>query len=185
MADKEKTAAEKAAEETEAEIIDTSEVVAESDDACVPEKEPTELEKAQAEIKETNDKYLRLAAEYDNFRKRTAKEKEMLYGNAAAATLAPFLAVYDNLERAMANPCTDESYKKGVELIFTQFNETLSGLKVEIIDPKGEAFDPNFHNAVMHEENEELGENTVSEVFQKGFKLGDRVVRPAMVKVAN
>lgn len=180
MAENEKTTVEETIPETDAPAEG-----GELDEAAAPEKEPTELEKAQAEIKETNDKYLRLAAEYDNFRKRTAKEKEMLYGNAAAATLAPFLAVYDNLERALANPCTDESYKKGVELIFTQFNETLTGLKVETIDPKGEAFDPNFHNAVMHEENEELGENTVSEVFQKGFKLGDRVVRPAMVKVAN
>ncbi len=148
-------------------------------------KEPTELEKAEAAVKEANDKYLRLAAEYDNFRKRTAKEKEMLYNDASAATVGAFLAVFDNLERAVANPCTDESYKKGVELIFTEFQNTLGKLKVEILDPKGEAFDPNFHNAVMHEENEEFGENTVSEVFQKGAKLGDRVVRPAMVKVAN
>ena len=148
-------------------------------------QEKTEAEIAEEKIKELNDKYLRLAAEYDNFRKRTAKEKEALFGSAAALTVAPFLSVYDNLERAMANPCTDENYKKGVELIFAEFKNTLEGLKVEILDPKGENFDPNFHNAVMHEENEELGENIVSEVFQKGAKLGDRVVRPAMVKVAN
>ena len=147
--------------------------------------ELSELEKKQQEIAELNDKYLRLAAEYDNFRKRTAKEKEMLFFFATASAVGTFLTVFDNLERAVATESSDENYKKGVELIFTQFNETLAKLKVEIIDPKGEAFDPNFHNAVMHEENEELGENVVSEVFQKGAKIGDRVVRPAMVKVAN
>lgn len=166
---------------------ETTEEVSENVGDAVPDvpQEKTEAEVFEEKIKEANDKYLRLAAEYDNFRKRTAKEKEMLYNDSAAATVGAFLTVYDNLERAVANPCTDESYKKGVELIFNEFCQTLSKLKVEIIDPKGEGFDPNFHNAVMHEENEELGENTVSEVFQKGAKLGERVIRPAMVKVAN
>ncbi len=147
------------------------------------EKSPLELK--EEELLALNDKYLRLAAEYDNFRKRTAREKEALYGDAAAATIAAFLAVYDNMERAVANPCEDENYKKGVELIFAELNATLEKLKVEVISPEGEAFDPNFHSAVMHEENEQLGENTVSEVFQKGFKRADRVIRPAIVKVAN
>ena len=177
MEEKEKVTAEEATEEA-TEAVDTP-----GEAETAPEK--TEAEIFEEKIKEANDKYLRLAAEYDNFRKRTAKEKEMLYNDASAATVGAFLAVFDNLERAVANPCTDESYKKGVELIFTEFQNTLGKLKVEILDPKGEAFDPNFHNAVMHEENEEFGENTVSEVFQKGAKLGDRVVRPAMVKVAN
>ena len=165
---------------------ETTEEVSENVGDGVPDvpQEKTEAEVFEEKIKEANDKYLRLAAEYD-IRKRTAKEKEMLYNDASAATVGAFLAVFDNLERAVANPCTDESYKKGVELIFTEFQNTLGKLKVEILDPKGEAFDPNFHNAVMHEENEEFGENTVSEVFQKGAKLGDRVVRHAMVKVAN
>ncbi len=176
MAETEKTTVDEAAVENEE--VQTAEVIEDV-------KEPTELEKKDAEIKELHDRYLRLAAEYDNFRKRTTKEKEQLFGDAQALTVAAFLSVYDNLERAVANPSTDEGYKKGVELIFTQLNELLTKLNVEIINPKGEAFDPNFHNAVMHEENEELGENTVSEVFQKGAKLGDRVVRPAMVKVAN
>lgn len=168
------------------ESVAEKETAAKAEEAAAEQaEEKSELEKLQEEIRAQNDKYLRLAAEYDNFRKRTAKEKEMLYGDATAASVAAFLTVYDNLERAVANPSTDEGYKKGVELIFTQFNETLSKLKVEILDPKGESFDPNFHNAVMHEENEELGENVVSEVFQKGAKLGDRIVRPAMVKVAN
>ena len=177
MAENEKTTLEEEMTETDAE----KEAVGTPEE----KKEPTELEKAEMELKEANDKYLRLAAEYDNYRKRTTKEKEMLYNDSTAAAAGAFLGVYDNLERALATPCADEGYKKGVELIFTEFCNTLSKLKVEIIDPAGEAFDPNFHNAVMHEENEELGENTVSEVFQKGAKLGDRVVRPAMVKVAN
>ena len=182
MEDKEKVAAEEI-EDTAA--VEEIEEVSAEENAAEETPEPTELEIAEAKVKETNDKYLRLAAEYDNFRKRTAKEKEALYGDAQAKTVEAFLGVYDNLERAIANPCTDENYKKGIELIFTQLGETLSKLKVEILDPKGESFNPNFHNAVMHEENEELGENTVSEVFQKGAVLGDRVVRPAMVKVAN
>ncbi len=164
-----------------------TETAAENETAEAPEEIPelTEAQKAEAALKEANDKYLRLAAEYDNYRKRTVKEKEMLYGDSTAAAVAAFLGVYDNLERAMATPCADEGYKKGVELIFTEFCNTLTKLKVEILDPAGETFDPNFHNAVMHEESEAFGENTVSEVFQKGAKLGDRVVRPAMVKVAN
>ncbi len=177
MTENEKTTLEEEMTETDAE----SEAVS----AAEEKAEPTEIEKAEAALKEANDKYLRLAAEYDNYRKRTAKEKEMLYNDSTAAAAGAFLGVYDNLERALATPCADEGYKKGVELIFTEFCNTLSKLKVEILDPAGEAFDPNFHNAVMHEENEDLGENTVSEVFQKGAKLGDRVIRPAMVKVAN
>ncbi len=147
--------------------------------------EPTELEKKEEELAAERDKYLRLAAEYDNFRKRTTREKEALFGDATAAAVAAFLAVYDNMERAIATPSTDENYKKGVELIFAELENTLGKLKVEVIAPQGEAFDPNFHSAVMHEENEDFGENTVSEVFQKGFKLGERVIRPAIVKVAN
>ena len=143
MAENEKTTLEEERTENDAEI----------DSAAAPEEkpEPTELQKAEAAIKEANDKYLRLAAEYDNYRKRTAKEKEMLYNDSTAAAAGAFLGVYDNLERALATPCADEGYKKGVELIFTEFCNTLSKLKVEILDPAGEAFDPNFHNAVMHE----------------------------------
>ena len=177
MEEKEKVTAEEATEEA-TEAVDTP-----GEAETAPEK--TEAEIFEEKIKEANDKYLRLAAEYDNFRKRTVKEKEALFGNGTASAVEPFLSVYDNLERAMATPCTDENYKKGVELIFAEFKSTLDKLKVEILDPKGEAFDPNFHNAVMHEENEEFSENTVSEVFQKGAKLGERVIRPAMVKVAN
>ncbi len=164
---------------------ETPEVETPVEETVSQEPEMTELEKMEAELSAEKDKYLRLAAEYDNFRKRTAKEKEALYGDATAATVSAFLAVYDNMERACQNPSTDENYKKGVELIFAELCKTLENLKVETIAPQGEPFDPNFHSAVMHEENEEFGENTVSEVFQKGMKLGDRVIRPAIVKVAN
>ncbi len=183
MATEEKLKEEACEEETLEAEAEASEEIAEEAEEVTEEK--SELDILKDEIKDSKDKYLRLAAEYDNFRKRTAKEKEMTFGNATAAAVNPFLAVYDNLERAVATPSEDENYKKGVELIFTQFCETLSNLKVEIIDPMGEVFDPNFHNAVMHEESEDFEENTVSEVFQKGFKLGDRVIRPAIVKVAN
>ena len=148
-------------------------------------EEKTPLQIKEEELAAANDKYLRLAAEYDNFRKRTQREKQELFGSATASTVEAFLEVYDNMERAVNNPCTDENYKKGVELIFTELENTLKKLNVETISPAGEKFDPNFHSAVMHEDNPDFEENTVSEVFQKGFKLGERVVRPAIVKVAN
>ena len=175
MAEKKKAEQETPLEETVAEETTAQEAV----------EELSETDALKAEVKEANDKYLRLAAEYDNFRKRTAREKEALFGDAQAAAVAAFLEVYDNMERAIATPSTDESYKKGVEIIFSELCKALEKLKVETVDPQGEPFDPNFHSAVMHEENEEFGENTVSEVFQKGMKLDSRVIRPAIVKVAN
>ena len=132
-----------------------------------------------------NDKYLRLMAEYDNYRKRSQKEKDALYGDIKANTLKDFLPVYDNLVRALAQPTEDEAYKKGVEMIMTQFNKTLEKLGITEMDCLGQKFDPAFHNAVMHVEDAEKGENEIVEVFQKGFMLGDRVIRFAMVKVAN
>ena len=132
-----------------------------------------------------HDSYLRLAADYDNFRKRTIKEKEMSYGNGKADAVEKLLPVYDNLERALNQPTEDEAYKKGVEMTMTQLVGILNGLGVEIFGNVGDAFDPNMHNAVMHNEDESLGENTISQVFQKGFKLGDKIVRFAMVQVAN
>lgn len=148
-------------------------------------KEPSEVELLTAQLEECKDKHLRLAAEYDNYRKRTARERESLYGDATAATVSAFLSVYDNLERALASETQDEAYRKGVEMIYTQLCETMTKLKVEEINPQGEKFDPNLHNAVMHIEDEAFEENTVAEVFQKGFKIGERVIRHAMVKVAN
>ena len=132
-----------------------------------------------------HDSYLRLAADYDNFRKRTIKEKEQSYGNGKADAIEKLLPVYDNLERALNQETADEAYKKGVEMTMTQLVGILTGLGVEIFGNVGDAFDPNLHNAVMHNEDESLGENTISQVFQKGFKLGDKIVRFAMVQVAN
>ena len=136
-------------------------------------------------VADVNDKYLRLAAEYDNYRKRTAKEKESIYGDAKADTIKPLLAVYDNLERGIAQYDEADVHRQGLELILRQFSEVLTKLGVTEIEAKGQPFDPEKHNAVMHVEDEEAGENTVVEVFQKGFMLGDKVLRFAMVKVAN
>ena len=145
-----------------------------------PEVNPFE-EKYNAE----RDAHLRLAAEYDNYRKRTAKEKEASYGNGKADAVAKMLPVYDNLERALNQPTEDAAYKKGVEMTMNELVKIFAGLGVEIFGEVGEEFDPNLHNAVMHIESDELGENTISTVFQKGFKIGDKVVRFAMVQVAN
>ena len=145
-----------------------------------PEVNPWE-EKYNAE----RDAHLRVAAEFDNFRKRTVKEKEASYGNGKADAVAKILPVYDNLERALKQETTDAAFKKGVEMTMTELVKILNGLGVEIFGQVGDSFDPNLHNAVMHTENEELGENVIAQVFQKGFKLGDKVVRFAMVQVAN
>lgn len=145
-----------------------------------PEVNPWE-EKYNAE----RDAHLRVAAEFDNFRKRTVKEKEASYGNGKADAVEKMLPVYDNLERALNQPTEDAAYKKGVEMTMNELVKILTGLGVEIFGQVGESFDPNIHNAVMHLENEELGENVIAQVFQKGFKIGDKVVRFAMVQVAN
>ena len=148
--------------------------------------EPTVEEKLTTELNETKDKILRVIAEYDNFRKRSQKEKEMAYGDTKASTIAEFLPVYDNFIRAMSAEATDlDSFKKGIEMIFNQYGETFKKLGVESFGEKGEIFDPNIHNAVMHGEDEELPENSISDVFSTGYKMGDRVIRPAIVKVVN
>ena len=147
--------------------------------------EPTPEEALQASLREQEDKSLRLLAEYDNYRKRSQKEKENAWTTAKADTAKEFLPVYDNLERALKQETTDEAYAKGVQMIMTQLKTVLEKLGIEEIPALGETFDPNFHNAVMHMEDDSLGENTVAEVFQTGFKIGDKVIRHAMVKVAN
>ena len=178
------------AEEVTEETPETQETVQ------TPEADPWE-EKYNAE----RDAHLRVAAEFDNFRKRTLKEKEQSYGNGKADAVEKLLPVYDNLERALNQPTEDAAYKKGVEMTMTQLVSILSGLGVEIFGEVGETFDPNIHNAVMHTESEEFdpnfhnavmhledenfGENTICQVFQKGFKLGEKVIRFAMVQVAN
>ena len=128
---------------------------------------------------------MRLAAEYDNFRKRTAKEKEQSYTNGKADAVEKLLPVYDNLERALNQETSDAAYKKGVELTMNELIKIFTALGVEIFGNVGDEFDPNLHNAIMHTDDETLGENVISQVFQKGFKLGEKIVRFAMVQVAN
>ena len=131
------------------------------------------------------DAHLRVAAEFDNFRKRTVKEKEQSYGNGKADAVAKMLPVYDNLERALNQPTEDAAYKKGVEMTMNELVKILTSLGVEVFGNVGDTFDPNLHNAVRHTEDDSFGENTISMVFQKGFKIGEKVVRFAMVQVAN
>ena len=170
MAKKDKEKKEITPEET----IETVEEVVET-----PEVNPWE-EKYNAE----HDAHLRLAADYDNFRKRTAKEKEQSYTNGKSDAVAKLLPVYDNLERALNQETSDAAYKKGVEMTMTELVKIFTALGVEIFGNVGDEFDPSLHNAVMHTEDENLGENTISMVFQKGFKIGDKVVRFAMVQGA-
>ena len=174
----------------EEQAVETAEAPEAEDAAETPEpkaeKAKKEPKKDQGQLlAEAADKYLRLAAEYDNYRKRTAKEKEGIWTEAKAQTVAAFLPVYDNLERAMKQDTADEAYKKGVELTMKGLQDALTGLGVEVIPALGETFDPNRHSAVMHVDDEEAGENTVVEVFQQGFLCGEKVIRFAMVKVAN
>ena len=172
MAKKKETApVEEIQEEVVEETTETTEVT--------PEVNPWE-EKYNAE----HDSYLRLAADYDNFRKRTVKEKEASYGNGKADAVEKLLPVYDNLERALNQETTDAAFKKGVEMTMNELVKIFTGLGVEIFGNVGDSFDPNLHNAVMHTDDENLGENVIAMVFQKGFKLGDKVVRFAMVQVA-
>ena len=139
----------------------------------------------EAKYNDLNDRYLRMAAEYDNFRKRSQKERESLYTDLRAETVGKFLPVYDNLERALNQPTADEAYKKGVEMTMNGLVEIMQKLGVTAFGETGEVFDPSRHNAVMHIEDESLDENVIVEVFQKGFLIEDKVVRFAMVKVAN
>jgi len=148
-----------------------------------------QMEKMEAlagQMAALNDQHLRLAAEYDNYRKRTTREKETIYQDAKIDTIGKFLEVYDNLERAATQEGDeDNAHKKGMVMIFNQLTAVLEKMGVTIEDPKGQPFDPEKHNAVMHIEDENLGENTVATVFQKGFLLGDKVIRFATVQVAN
>lgn len=152
----------------------------------VTREQMEKMEALAGQLAAQNDKYLRLAAEYDNYRKRTAKEKESIYQDAKIDTVAKFLEVYDNLERAVTQAGDEDNvHKKGMEMIFHQLEGVLEKMGVTILDPMGEAFDPDRHSAVMHIDSEELGENVVSQVFQKGFLLGEKVIRFAAVQVAN
>ena len=150
------------------------------------EKENAEPEKnLEKELEQLNDKYLRIVAEYDNYRKRTQREKEAIYPEAKASVTALFLPVLDNLERALEASSEGDALYEGLKMIMKQFETALESAGVEHIEAVGQKFDPNLHNAVMHVDDENYGENEVVEEFQKGYKIGDRIVRHSMVKVAN
>ena len=180
---------ETAAEETKAEKTEAAPEAEAAEEKKEDKKEDKPAEKTEeakpAADAAMNDKYLRLCAEYDNYRKRSQKEKDALYGEVKASALKSFLPVYDNLVRALNQSTEDEAYKKGVEMIMAEFKKTMEKLGVTEMDCLGKTFDPAFHNAVMHVDDETKGENEIVEVFQQGFMLGDKVIRFAMVKVAN
>lgn len=173
------------------EILEQSEeVVTEKKEKKTSKKEKENKRIAELEnaLKESEDKYLRMLAEYDNYKKRTQKEKEAIYTDATCDSVEKLLTVLDNLDRAAAVDVTNsdaQSVVDGVNKILEQAKEVFAKMGVEEIPAKGESFNPELHNAVMHEENDEYDENTVSEVFLKGYKLGDKVIRHSMVKVAN
>ncbi|MCI8688088.1 MAG: nucleotide exchange factor GrpE [Lawsonibacter sp.] len=170
-----------AAEDAGAETEPQADPPGEAPEAAAPE----DTEAPVLEQMVPKEQFLRLAAEYDNYRKRTAKEKEGLWSEAKADTVQAFLPVYDNLERALKQETADEAYKKGVEMTMNQLKEVFARLGITEIEAQGKPFDPNLHNAVMHVDDENLGENVVAQVFQAGFMLGEKVIRFAMVQVAN
>jgi len=178
MAEKEKTSTEQTEEAVAHQVEETEEQQQKP-------AEKTELEKLQDEVAAVNDKHLRLMAEYDNFRKRSQRERDAIYPEATASAAAAFLAVADNFERALAAECADAEYKKGTELVFQSLKDAFAKLNIQAFGEAGEKFDPNCHNAVMHVDDESIEAETVVEVFQKGYRLGDRIIRYAMVKVAN
>ena len=180
MSKKEKKPEDVTPEEQTEQAVPTEETEAEAPNPLLEE-----LEALKKSLSDQEDKFLRLAAEYDNYRRRSQKEKESAWSDAKADTAAAFLPVYDNLERALKQETADEAYKKGVEMTMKGLQDALAGLGVEMIPALGETFDPNRHNAVMHCDDPEAGENTIVEVFQQGFACGDKVIRFSMVRVAN
>ncbi len=174
------------APDTEEQSVDSKKQPKEKKEKKEKVKKISEADTLKQEIADKNDQLLRLAAEYDNFRRRTQKEKDELYLMSKVTVIGELLSVLDNFERAEQN--TDaglEDYKKGIDMIFKQFNDAITKLGAEVFGEVGDEFDPQLHSAVMHTENEELGENVVSAVFQKGYKLGEKVIRCATVQVAN
>ena len=180
MSEEKKT---QAAQEAVEEVVE--ETLPETEAAPAEEVQPDPVALLQQELDETKDRLMRTLAEYDNFRKRTQKEREGLFPEAEAGVLTKFLPFLDNFERAMQAECADPDFKKGMEMIYQSFTEIFASMGVEAIGEEGEAFDPNLHNAVMHEENPDLGENVVAMVLQKGWKRGEKILRYAMVKTAN
>ena len=169
--------------ETEEAAAENAEAAEETSETPAEESADAKVTALEEELKKEKDNYMRLFAEFDNFRKRTAKEKTEAYGDSAAKTIAAILPALDNFDRALDAPCSDENFKKGVEMIFTQFTGILEKLGVTEIEALGVQFDPSLHNAIKQVESDDAESDTVCEVFQKGYKLGDRVIRPAMVAV--
>lgn len=171
--------------ETDTEVTAAEETVSQAEPEAA-EPADSALAELQAKYDALSEQHLRMAAEYDNFRKRSQREREAVHAEAVSYAVKALLPTYDNLERALKAETADAEYKKGVELTMTQLVDSLKGIGVEKIGAEpGTAFDPNLHNAVMHVENEDLGENVIADVFQQGFRIGDKVIRHAMVQVAN
>lgn len=171
--------------ETESAAAVETETASTAPEAPVQEAAADGASACQKELAAEKERHLRTLAEYDNYRKRSAKERESIYTDVRADTITQFLPVYDNLARALAQSTEDEAYRKGVEMIMTQLEQVLEKFGVAAIPAVGEVFDPNLHNAVMHIEDDSQGEGVIVEEFQKGFRLGDKVIRFSMVKVAN
>lgn len=175
--------------ETETPVTETAQTAEEAAPEVVqepaPQPEPDPLAEAQAALEKEHDNYLRLAAEYDNYRKRSQKEKDNMFRDGKASAIEKFLPVYDNLSRALEQETADAAYKKGVELTMTGLVEILKKMEVTVYGEPGDIFDPNLHNAVMHIDDDNYKEGEIVQVFQKGFSLGDKVIRHAMVQTAN
>ena len=175
--------------ETETPVTETAqtaeEATSEASQEPAPQPEPDPLAEAQAALEKEHDNYLRLAAEYDNYRKRSQKEKDNMFRDGKASAIEKFLPVYDNLSRALEQETADTAYKKGVEMTMTGLVEILKKMEVTVYGEPGDIFDPNLHNAVMHIDDDNYKEGEIVQVFQKGFSLGDKVIRHAMVQTAN
>jgi molecular chaperone GrpE len=172
-------------EEETAEQTETAEEAAEEEAEETDSPEKKRIEELENQLSDEKDKYLRVVAEYDNFRRRSVNDRLNAVADAQSKVITEILSVIDNFERAMDAECSDENYKKGIEMIFSQYNAILTKLGVTEIEALGCAFDPNIHHAVNQVEDENFAENTVCNVFQKGYRLGDKVIRCAMVTVAN
>ena len=169
---------------SEAPEVKETEKAAAEETAAADERDAI-IEELNKKLADANDKYLRTVAEYDNFRKRSQKEKEAIFSDSKTDIISKFLPVIDNFERASAADTDLESYKKGIEMTVNQLLEVFTAFGVEAFGAKGDEFDPNIHNGVMHIDDETLGENVISDVYMKGYKMGDKVIRHATVIVAN
>ena len=170
----------------EQDVVDTADTTVENPAEEASDEMSSKIAELEKDLAAAKEAHIRTLAEYDNYRKRTAKEKENTWIDAKAVCITELLPMLDNFDRALGVTDSDfESYKKGVEMIYQGFNDTLKKLGVEAFGEEGDEFDPNFHSAVMHVDDESLGENVLAQVFSKGYKLGEKVLRPAMVKVAN